>query len=208
MGPDQNTGPVPVRDTDGQEVGSVKPPPGVEGVLVVQGSDPSIEYISQVVSIALDVTIRGTDGKEQTQFSDDIEICISTEGFDSDDVCLGFYNDDNEWECEDYCVDESTNEDGQKQICGGTKHLTNFALLLSSEANSSARCGSSSDNLLYVYLSVAFVGAAICIVVMAVVLIEVRLRYGVRKTNKRLTLHSDHSNSSRSVPDFVEPSYD
>jgi hypothetical protein len=196
-----------VLDTDGTEVGSVKPPPDVEGVLVVQGSDTTVDYVPEVVSVALDVTIRSADGQEQTNFADDIEICFSTEGFDGDDVCLGFYTDKGTWECEDYCMDSSTDADGQSQVCGGTKHLTNFALLLNNEAGSSSRCGSSSTDYLLVYLSIAFVGVAICIVVFAVVLIELRLRYSVRQTSKRLTLGSDHS-SRNSKADFVEPSFE
>ena len=185
------TTPVVVEDTIGRPVGTVAVPPTGPGVLVVSGESEDVVIIPEVSSIVLDITVLDTDGNSVTSFDEPFEICFSAEDVGSDEVCLGFFNADGEWECEDYCLESS--DDG---LCGKSRHLTNFALLLDSEAGSSARCGSSSQDFLYIYLSVAFVGGAICLVILAVVLIEIKIRKNTRNTDSRLTYNS----SRQSVP--------
>lgn len=160
---------VPVRDTDGGQVGSVLLPQDTVGALVIS-SDTDAVPISAVVSIIVDVTVIGANGELITEFDDPIEICFETDE-DEGDVCLGFYNEEGNWECEDFCL-EATN-DG---VCGETDHLTSFALLLDSSAGSGDKCGSESTNYVIAYLSIAFISAAIVAVIVLAVLVEIRLR--------------------------------
>lgn len=184
------TSPVVVEDTVGRPVGSVSVPPTGPGVLVVSGESDDVVIIPQVSSIVIDITVLDTDGNTVTSFDDPFEICFSSDEHGSGDVCLGFFNSDGEWECEDYCL-----EDTGDSLCGESRHLTNFALLLDSEAGSSSRCGSSSQDYLYIYLSVASVGAAVCIIILAAVMIEVRIRRNTKSTDSRLTYNSSRHSS-------------
>lgn len=160
---------VPVTSSDGQRVGTVALPTDIRGTLVVE-SDTEAEVIEEVVSLVLDVTVVGENGELITSFDEPIELCFETDQSEGD-VCLGFYNDNEEWECEDYCL-ESTSEG----VCGETRHLTSFALLLDSSAGSADKCGSGSTDYLYVYLSVSFVVAALIVVVIGALIGEYQLR--------------------------------
>lgn len=178
-----------VRNQDGKEVGRVRVPSDSGGaVLVVNQASSDVRLVEEVVTDVVDVTIVDSSGNVVSEFEgEELEVCFSTEDFDSDEVCLGFYNDDGVWECQDYCLSLTTGSDGEDLLCGNTPHLTNFALLLSDEAGSESRCGSSSLDLLYVYLSIGAVGLAIFVILVAVVARESHLRWDVYQTNKRLT---------------------
>lgn len=160
---------IPVTGENGERVGSVSLPSDISGTLVVS-SDTTAEVIDDVVSLVLDVTVVGGSGELITSFDDPIELCFQTNESEGD-VCLGFYNDNEEWECEDYCL-ESTSEG----VCGETNHLTSFALLLDSSAGSDDKCGSASTDYMYVYLSVGFVLFAVIVVVIGALIGEYRLR--------------------------------
>lgn len=189
--------PVVVQDTIGRPVGTVSVPSTGPGVLVVSGESEDVVIVPEVSSIVFDITVLDNDGNSVTSFDEPFEICFSSDEHGSGDVCLGFFNSDGEWECEDYCLEES---DGR--LCGESRHLTNFALLLSSEAGSSSKCGSDSQDFLYIYLSVAFVGAALCFVILAAVLIEIKIRRSTQNTDTRLTYNS----SRHSIPTPLMPS--
>mmetsp|Transcript_3208 Transcript_3208/g.11201 ORF Transcript_3208/g.11201 Transcript_3208/m.11201 type:complete len:234 (+) Transcript_3208:3763-4464(+) len=174
---DSSSGLVPVTNANGVTIGTVQLPGNVQGALVVS-SDTHAEVIDAVASIVLDVTVVGENGELITEFDDPIELCFNSDE-SKDDVSLGFYNDDNEWECEDYCL-ESTDSG----VCGETKHLASFALLLDSGAGSSDECGSGSTDYLYVYLSAGAVGLAVITIVVFVVLLEVRVRVKAAQLNE------------------------
>lgn len=159
---------VTIRDREGAEVGSVTVPEGTAGVLIL-ASDARVVIIGDIVSQVVDITIVSTEGETITVFDDPIEICFETEE-EEGDVCLGFFNDEGRWECEDYCLKSS---DGR--LCGESDHLTNFALLLST-ADSGEKCGSSSKEYVIAYLSMAFVVAAIVAVAVVVLSLEIRFR--------------------------------
>ena len=164
---------VPVTNVEGQRVGTVSLPTDIRGTLVV-GSDTTAEVIDDVVSLVLDVTVVGESGELITSFDDPIELCFETDQNEGD-VCLGFYNENEEWECEDYCLQSTS--DG---VCGETDHLTSFALLLDSSAGSSDKCGSASTDYTYVYLSAGFVVFAVIVVVVGLIIAEARIRVKMR----------------------------
>ena len=59
-------------------------------------------------------------------------ICLTLNERDDniDDLCLGYYDEDqDEWICEDSCLQETSNQ-GRIEACGETDHFTNFAILL------------------------------------------------------------------------------
>ena len=88
---------------------------------------------------------------------------------------MAYYNlVSNEWVCEDKCPDKSKN-----MICGETKHLTSFALLLGGKASS---CDSS-DETIFAWLSLAFVGFAIVICVIVAIGFEINL--AIRRKNQK-----------------------
>ena len=91
----------------------------------------------------IDVTIVDENGVS-LQPQGDIEICIDSNGVDSDNPCLGFFNElNNEWECEDTCLEE----DNKGLYCGITSHLSRFTLLLDPGGTTgNERCGSDSWN--------------------------------------------------------------
>ena len=207
MSTDTNA-PVTVTDSNGDEVATVVIPPSYDGTLVITGPGPEVETIREVSSTIVDVTVFDSSGQPVTDFDEDVEICFSTSQYGSDDVCLGFFTKAGTWKCEDYCLEEDNG-----QLCGGSSHLTNFALLLSGEAGSSSRCGSSSTDYLFIYLSVAFVGAAICVVILAIILVELRVRIATKKTSDRLTRNlktqnSRESSTAGSSYGFVEPTFE
>lgn len=169
VGGEQSTEPVPVMNPSGQEVATVAVPDSVDGVLVITTNE-DLPVTQEVSSIVLDVTILSDSGEEVTKFEEPIELCFAS-SHAADDVCLGFYNAKGEWECEDYCLTSQGSG-----VCGKTDHLTNFALLLDSSAGSDEKCGSQSSDFLIIYLSIAFVGLAACIVVAAIVAYEIKHR--------------------------------
>lgn len=70
-------------------------------------------------------------------FDAELEVCLEYNGGENvDDLCLGFVNDDDEWVCEDACLESKDNG----QLCGKTNHFTNFALLLGGEGGGSCEC--------------------------------------------------------------------
>lgn len=181
---------VPIIDIEGEEVGSVTVPEGTVGALVV-ASDPKVVIIEEVVSRVVDITLVGSDGNVVTEFDEAIEICFETEE-DKEDVCLGFFNTEGRWECEDFCLESS--DDGR--LCGESDHLTNFALLLST-ADAGDKCESSSTDYVVLYLSIALVIVALVTVAVVAVWLELRLR------SRRRSRESTFRDMERGVADLT-----
>jgi len=99
-------------------------------------------------------------------------------------MCLGFINENNEWECVDECIE--LNEDGQ--YCGETDHFTSFAMLLNtSNDGNSNECGSSNNGVTWItYLSIASVGLALLIILIALLVGEILFRRKLKKKNDEL----------------------
>lgn len=168
---------------DGDPVGSVDVPDGLDGDLtIVRGSGPTrvgdIEIISPVIDIEL---VR--DGQQVTDLGDSLRICLSADR-PTDDSCLGFYDVERmEWRCQDRCLQE---ENGL--LCGETDHLTSFALLLGAGTSD---CGSNEMDMTLFWLSVALLIAAGVLILISMVLVEVRihvLRSKRARLNNRLTV--------------------
>jgi hypothetical protein len=153
-----------------------------EAVLVVREL-PSrlLPTNSEAVTPAIDVVVMSPQG-EVTQFSSDpVTLCFFNVDT-TDNRCLGFINDEGDWECEDYCL---TGSGGT--VCGDSDHLTSFAILLDTEGGSDSRCGSSSLDLRLVWASSALVICAVVMVLLVVAAYEVHLRRTVMADNTRLT---------------------
>ena len=149
--------------------------------LQVEEGDPDavaqggIIIASSVVSIVL-ITSRG----QFIQPNAPISICF---GFPENSPnqtpkgkCLGSFDESQrKWACDDLCLKVINGS-----LCGTVDHLTNFALLLMGDLNNrnGDPCASQSNpGYVLSYISAAFVGTAICIVLFSVLLIEIRFRY-------------------------------
>lgn len=174
-----------ITSPDGEPIGDVTIPPLNEESLLTIKLVPEVlqpHGSGQPVTLVLDVVVTGPDG-DVTEFGmEPVRLCFR--GVDTvNDRCLGFVNADDQWECEDYCLDT----DGQEGICGNSDHLTNFAVLLDSRGGSNSRCGSSSQDWRLVWASAALVCVAMLVVLAAVLVIEIRLRFNVSVDETRLT---------------------
>lgn len=78
------------------------------------------------------------------------------------------------------CEDENP-EKNNGMLCGQTNHLTSFALLLTGKNNDS-----SEDDYVLAWLSLAFVGLAIIICLLAVLLLEGRMYFKKAKRSRLL----------------------
>ena len=102
------------------------------------------------------------------------------------DTCLGFVNDEGEWECGDNCLKQNS----RGQLCGTTDHFTNFAILLSSNTKGgNGSCESSEKyNNTIIILSICFVAVALSFIFIGVILIEVSFRYKAAATKKNFKM--------------------
>lgn len=128
------------------------------------GFDLAVSYDSGILSVIL---TRSDTGEPITSLNEPIELCLGElRGEDTNDVCLGFFDEETgDWECEDCSVQHRG-----ASTCGQTDHLTNFAILLNSN-DRSQKCETDSD-LLFAWLSLGFVLAAIILIIIAIALIE------------------------------------
>jgi len=181
-----------VRTEQGDFVGRVTIPPSSGGaVLVLNKASKDVFYIDAIASDVVDINVVDNNGSMISEFDDeDVEVCFATSDYDEGDVCLGFFNVDRRWECQDFCLSSKKGDTGDDMLCGNTDHLTNFALLLSPEAGTTSRCGSSSDDLTYAYWSLALVGVAIIVIAAVVIARELFHRYDTHMTDKRLTYNA------------------
>ena len=151
---------------NGNPIGSVTLPEGVEGDLAIQVIDIGLEFP------VLDITL-SANGNLITQFDDPVEICFDVppeyNDIEVDEACLSFLNEDTgEFECQDKCL-----ETNDSQICGETDHFTSFSILLDGGGSS---CGSDDELDTYFWLSLGFVGGAVYCIIFAMLLLEFKIR--------------------------------
>lgn len=173
---------------DGRLVGSIIVPPALLG-----GVDPAVSQVMlgaqtvlldsaarrvngnrRIGSVVSDITLSSPAGLI-TRLSEPMKICFQPSADeDNSERCLGYYDEDAmKWKCEDRCL--SKEEDGS--YCGTTGHLTSFALLLGAGAED---CNSDLNSVL-AWISLGFVLGALCLIALAVVVIEVYVRVQQRR---------------------------
>lgn len=93
---------------------------------------------------------------------------------------MGYLDENNEWVCEDECI----SSDNTGKYCGTTDHFTSFAILLDGGNGTDDACGDG-DGLdkTITYLSIAFIIAAIVIVIIAAIGYDIFFR-NTRKKNR------------------------
>jgi len=161
---------------DGKPDISLVIPPGLAGTEENNELDVAVTNFDRQESDVISITLRDQFGNSITQLTEPLTICLKQTGKDNaDDLCLGYLNDDREWECEDCSLKES--EDSL--YCGETGHLTNFALLLQGDDKGN-KCGDDGFNSVLAWLSLSFVILAILMVAGAILGVEIYFRYHLR----------------------------
>jgi len=134
----------------------------------------------------VDITAFTPGGEPITRFTEKVEICLSVPGnVDIKDTCLSFLNENDEWECEDECLNSKTNNKGEETLCGETDHFTTFALLFAIDLED---CDNDNQgiNATLGWLTLALVILAICLVFFAVGVIELSYRKQRMEMNRKL----------------------
>jgi len=169
-------------DLDGGSVGSVRIPPeqdDLELTIVVNSPLGTASNDDQRIGVVADVTLRDANGNEVTQFDTPLTICLAANQT-TDNACLSYYDEKRqEWVCEDKCLRE---EGGF--YCGDTSHLTSFALLLSGGGGNACE----DPDYLYSWISLGFIIAALLIMCLAFVAIEISVR--MRRIHRRKMIRS------------------
>ena len=181
---------IAVLNNEGEEVASVNIPLEIEQniptgtLLTVQSlSEEDVPPASIISNTILQVELIDDSGSAIQFTGGDVELCFSVTDIDESKSCLGFVNDNNEWECQDSCL--SRNDEGE--LCGKTPHFTNFAILLSGTSNSG--CANESENIASNYiviLSIVFVVVAILVSLVIIVISEIIHRKKLSSVKKRL----------------------
>ena len=121
----------------GNDIGTIDLDTDVDNPIIRVEPNPRAPT-NGVASSIFDITILNGDLKGKAK------ICLDVDE-DLKDVerngCLGFLDDDGNWDCEDPCV---TAEDGR--ICGETSHFSTFAILLGAAGGDGGQCGGKDDN--------------------------------------------------------------
>ena len=158
-------------------------------VKVIVSQDPSErQLLSQVTSFFLvEITLQDSNGCYVQILDLPLTICLTTIaglGENAFEKCLGFFDTEmGIWRCQDSSLERLLNSnDDQSTFCGITPHLTSFALLLTGIDNNKDQ---SLDRVLS-WLSLAFVGFAIIIVLASIMLIEVYIRSSTYLLNRKL----------------------
>lgn len=169
---------VDVRADDGKIVGNVQIPSGLvsvgdDAVLSIRATYSDLTRVNDnyyLRSAVTDITLESLTQGSITKLDEPLTICLQTDHQDhSKQHCLGYYEvASGKWECEDRCLEKQENG-----YCGTTGHLTAFALLL--DLGSEDGCNETTDRL-FVWLSAGFLGAAIVLIILAMVAIEVYVR--------------------------------
>ena len=180
----------------GQLVGVLSVPPNLSNqansTLIVTLSNLGTGNSSNsrpLYSDSLNITLLDSQGNSITQLDSPLTICLSLgNNTKKGNVCLGYYDEaSGKWRCEDRCLNTITrksNDSSQdsRLLCGQTSHLTNFALLLS---GANDPCQPAKDNKL-AWASLGLVAGAVLIVALAVVAIELRIRWKTVTENREL----------------------
>lgn len=174
---------IEIKTPDGDPIGTLLIP----GIFFDSGiTRIDINYITNIPNnyvnadignSILDITFFNIFNSEVHIFPGDLEICFYEKTKIDNEICLSYENYFSTWKCEDYDIDEREFADGY-YYCGLTPHATNFALLLGGNDNSGT------EEYIIAWLSLAFVGLAIILVVVAVFAYE-----GVFRVKK----HKAHS---------------
>ena len=150
-----------------------------------------IPFGSIVSNSVLAVTLTDNSGST-VLLNGEVEICFTAEALENlEDGCLGFVNEQGEWECEDSCL--KSNSDGQ--VCGSTDHFTNFAILLTSETggNTCSEFSDTQEDFRLIVASAVCIAVAVCIIILATLVIETKYRlraYTIRKRLSHLAMFS------------------
>ena len=133
-------------------------------LLLAKSSDSLMNYNAVVSDIAFDISLA------QGDFPVSVEFCLPVgREVKVEDACLAFWDDlksPPEWRCED----RDLKKQKDRTLCGSTAHFTNFAILL---AGTDA---SGPDSAVIAWLSLAFISVALIAVVVALLMIEMRMR--------------------------------
>ena len=179
---------VPLIGSEGDDVGYVNVPVALTpDSFAVDISFVSTQRSDDLGSVLLDLNINDAQGRSIKQLSEPIRICLSEQEsrVNKDDACLGYFDTvDRRWKCEDPCLEQEGDS-----FCGTTGHLTSFALLLTGGKNDP--CGDGDDYTL-AWISLGFICAAVLIVLLSLVVVEVRYRlvrlHKSRKTRISVTM--------------------
>ena len=140
---------------------------------------------TQILSFGVvNVTAFKANGEPIFTFEEPVEICLSVPpDTDKDEACLSFLNEDNEWECEDKCLDREVNERGDTLLCGSTGHFTTFSILFTGIQNDCNNNDSPVDTAI-AWLSFGLICFAIIFVAFGVIMIEIRYRKNAAEVEK------------------------
>lgn len=164
-----------------------------EGSIQIEYVDPSLipspAGDQSIVSEVVEITLRDLAGNLLTSFQDSVEICMAVpRGTAKKEACLGYLADDQEWKCEDRCLQErESSSSASKALCGNTPHFTNFAILLGHGAGDD--CTDRGIDEVITYLSVGLLCGAGVIIVISLILIEIRYRYLHAERQAEFTVH-------------------
>lgn len=192
------TGLTPIRDEQDKVVGRVRVPPGLRDqsavLQIFPPADALLRRISTdpIISSVIDVRLFTAGGQPITSFSESVRICLETDpsvdqevrcpslsvSFSSSDkkkkkkdACLGYIDEEEDppkWKCEDKCVDKGAGD----ELCGKTKHLTNFAILLTGVVGSD-KCGGNYGYIFgnYKYDLALVGGIALLVIILALLFV-------------------------------------
>ena len=136
---DGETQTLPLLDPAGGTAGTVSVPDSVvegSGELVVTVIDqPNIYDDTTLGSPILELLLFDESGREVTDLDDEVEICLQSNiDPDDDDICLGFLDEEENWVCEDPCLEER-----DEGYCGQTGTLTQLFPLLAWKSQSQSQ---------------------------------------------------------------------
>lgn len=167
-------------------------PPDTSLNILLLGPTSSAKGSSKIASAAVDLTFTDSQGKK-VAFGGQIELCFDVVPDTSNqEACLGYLKEEcDEWICEDK---DLTSKDGQ--LCGNTAHFTSFAILIG--ANLPSECGGDAMNRVVGWLSMGFGLAAILVICVSIVILEVKMRIKQHKLEKNFS-HSTRLLARHSV---------
>ena len=132
---------------------------------------------SEFISIGVvNITAFTDNGIPILTFGEPVEICLAvTPETDKNGACLSFLNENNEWECEDECLDKDVNENGDTTLCGFTDHFTTFAILFTGVDTKCNKDDTVLDTTI-AWISFGLICCALVFIVIGIILIEIRYR--------------------------------
>ena len=164
----------------GEEVGSLFIPPNLSDkpntTLFIGNAGTQLGNQELLVSSVVNITLVSNEGLPITKLDSPLTICLQRSNSSKEKVCLGYYDESKaKWRCEDLCLTRSNGTD-KNSFCGRTSHLTNFALLLKGNDEKDP-CQEGDQGNMLSFVSLGFVAGAIVVVAIAVVILEIRIRW-------------------------------